>query len=237
MQKVTETSGTVRLPSIKTLPVSSWKLLITLKNFLSPLQIFQTLPTLKNPFPTTLFHQNTKRAPKKGAGSSKKGQDTRAPVDRSSTPFDFSRFHIPQVRRRVISTTLITPEARRILYSELMIQIFQSLEQTRIMGFLGFDLPRYSLARILEFFYNSRVDGDAVVSRVNREEIRITAESLQQQFDIRTEGLASTSQEQPSSFEEVLQSIAVPGTAQKELRRSMSTNLLREEYKMLSVLI
>ena len=105
------------------------------------------------------------------------------------------------------------------------------------MGFLGFDLPRCSLARILEFFYNSRVDGDAVVSRVNGEEIRITAESLQQQFDIGTEGLVSTSPEQPSSFEAFLQSIAVPGTAQKELRRSMSTNLLREEYKMLSVLI
>ena len=61
-----------------------------------------------------------------------------------------------------------------------MIQIFQSLEQTRIMGFLGFDLPRYSLARILEFFYNSRIDRDTVVSRVNGEEVRITAESLQQ---------------------------------------------------------
>ena len=72
------------------------------------------------------------------------------------------------------------------------------------MGFLSFDLPRYSLARILEFFYNSRIDGDAVISRVNGEEIRITAESLQQQFDIGTEGLASTSQEQPSSFEEFL---------------------------------
>ena len=124
------------------------------------------------------FHQNTQMAPKKGAGSTKKGQDTRARVDRSSTPFDFSRFHIPQVRRRVISTTLITPEARRVLDSELMIQIFWSLEHTRIMGFLGFDLPRYSLERILEFFYNSKVDGEAVVSRVNGEEIRITAESL-----------------------------------------------------------
>ena len=89
----------------------------------------------------------------------------------------------------------------------------------------------------MEFFYNSRADGDAVVSRVNGEEIRITAESLQQQFDIGTEGLASTSQEQPSSFEEFLKSIAVPGTLIKELRRSMSTNLLKEEYRMLAVLI
>ena len=99
-----------------------------------------------------------------------------------------------------------------------MIQIFQSLEQTRIMGFLGFDLPRYNMARILEFFYNSRVDGDAVVSQVNGEEVRITAESLQWQFNIGTEGLASTSQEQSSSFEHFLQTIAVPGTPQKELR-------------------
>ena len=81
------------------------------------------------------------------------------------------------------------------------------------------------------------VDRDAVVSQVNDEVVRITAESLQQQFDIGTEGLASTSQEQPSSFEEFLQTIAVPGTPQKELRRSMSTNLLRDEFRMLSVLI
>ena len=64
MQKVTETSGTVRLPSIKTLPVSSWKPVITLKNFLSPLQIFPNTFNSQKPFSdhrfTELYSNGTK---------------------------------------------------------------------------------------------------------------------------------------------------------------------------------
>ena len=64
MQKETKTSGTVRFPSIKTLPVSSWKPFITLKNFLSPLQILPNTSNSQKPFSdyrfTKLYSNGTK---------------------------------------------------------------------------------------------------------------------------------------------------------------------------------
>ena len=58
------------------------------------------------------------------------------------------------------------------------------MEKAKILEFLKFNLNRYYVEHIVEFFYYSKVEDNKITSTVGGKEIKISAKSLRKHFDI-----------------------------------------------------